>query len=132
MLWEKKRSCYTILFSQDGTLLAGVIQTIHMKTTQIILILLFLGIAAVAFTKPSDEICRKAAVEYVNGSSVKVPGYSNPSEDMRNGSSAAPENVMIKNRFFWKELKYIYSSDVRTIGYAYLGKVHLSGQSKNK
>ena len=96
-----------------------------MKYLLIILIILVVAGSIFYFTKPSNKRCAEAAMKVVDADSYKVPGYSDPGNvETKNATPFSPGNLTIDDKFLWKKVSYVYLSEVKTIGYAYLGSFH--------
>jgi len=96
-----------------------------MKLSYVILIVVIIIVAVGFFSKPSNEFCVEKAKENIAAFNGSVPGYNNPlNPESRSGSDMRPDQIMILDRFLWKEVRFASSSNVRLVGYAYLNKFH--------
>ncbi len=96
-----------------------------MKLSYVILMLVIILIAVGYFTKPSNEFCVQKAKENIQTFNQSVPGYNNPvNPENRSGNDVRPDQIMILDRFLWKEIRFASSSNVQLVGYAYLNKFH--------
>ena len=102
-----------------------------MKYLLTTLIILLVTGSIFYFTKPSNQRCADAAMKVVDADSYKVPGYSDPNNvETKNATSFSPDNLAIDDKFLWKKVSYVYLSEVKTIGYAYLGSFHKARSKK--
>ncbi|MEJ0105908.1 MAG: hypothetical protein WDO19_26615 [Bacteroidota bacterium] len=102
-----------------------------MKYLLTTLIVLAVASGIFYFTKPSNRRCADAAMNVVNADSYKVPGYSDPNNvETKNATAFSPDNLTIDDKFLWKKVSYVYLSQVKTIGYGYLGSFHKARQVK--
>lgn len=105
-----------------------------MKVVSIFIAILMILISIVFFTKPSNEKLLSVAKEAVRSINTTVPGYSQPlSPEGRSATgSFRDDQVLIIDRFLWKEVRYASSSNVQLLGYGYLGKFHEVSEKKSQ
>ena len=102
-----------------------------MKAFSTIIVILLIAAAILFFTKPSDKECMVKGKAVVDAGELAVtPGYDNPMYQNTKGQTA-PENILVKDKFLWKEIEHIDKAEIKTIGYAYLGSFHpVKGEKK--
>jgi hypothetical protein len=104
-----------------------------MKAINTVLVILLALAVVFYFTKPTDEICIEKAKSNIEGAqySNSVPGYDNPTVDNYKGPIGR-EAIFVKDKILWKEVDYIVRGQIKVIAYAWLGRVRLVKDAKNK
>lgn len=105
-----------------------------MKAISILITFLVVLVAIAFFTKPSNEELLSKAKEAVRSINTAVPGYNQPlSPEGRSATgSFRDDQLLIIDRFLWKEIRYASSSNVQLLGYGYLGKFHEVSEKKSQ
>ena len=101
-----------------------------MKTLPVVIAVIVVTIAVFYFSKPTDNRCRDEALSIVAAETVQVPGYGDPSKTQTLTDQPQSDKILIKDKFLWKEVMYVYPQSVRKIGTAYLGSFHPGKSSK--
>ncbi|WP_336516013.1 hypothetical protein [Pollutibacter soli] len=103
-----------------------------MKLSWVLLVVIIILLAIAIFTKPGNAYCVEKAKEMITSINQNVPGYNNPlnQEESRGGSDVRIDQILIKDRLFWKEVSYASTSNVKVLGYAYFNKFHPVSEKK--
>lgn len=88
-----------------------------------ILVILIVGIVAM-LTKPSDESCKSKAStgveKYLKGEVNSDLAFVN-----RLIEKVSEDKVWVDDKLFYKEIKFSYKGNTKTVGYGYFGYVHI-------
>ena len=99
-------------------------------TTIILILIVIAGIFF--FSKPSDSDCISKGKSFVDARTlVTVNGYENPMYENVKGQTPT-DQIIVKDKFLWKEVDYIGKGEIRTVGYAYLGAFHAVKNDRKK
>jgi hypothetical protein len=98
-----------------------------MKAFIAVLLSLIAIIVFVVASKPDYDDCLKIGKEIVERRLArKDPGYLNVSDTTLDSAAIhAPQKIIVKDIFFFKEVRYSWNGNDLLLGKAYLGAFHI-------
>lgn len=103
-----------------------------MRFLRVFIVIIFIGLAVMLFTRPSNEFLREKATQALLNHKQTTPGYENPLEPTQTTSPTIDStDIIIENRIFWKSVGYAGPNGFEKLGYGLFNRFYDVSEKKN-